>query len=211
MKKKILIVGASGVVGQQVLALALNDINISHIIALTRSPLPTHPRLQNVIVDFDNLPVDEEWWNVDAVICSLGTTIAKAGSAATFTKIDYGYALQVARVAKAHGVATYALTSAMGADPHSRIFYLRTKGELEQALSELGFSSLTLVRPSLIDSQRSEFRRSERLLLILFRLFRPLIPKRYRAIKDKKIANCLLNAALTAKPGKHIVESDMIN
>lgn len=208
--KKILLVGSTGLVGQTVLNLALQDPRVSQVIALSRRPLLEQPRLLNPIVNFDLLPTDASWWDVDAVICTLGTTIKKAGSQEAFRQVDYDYPLNIAKLAKKYGVAAFVLNSAAGANAESSIFYTRTKGEVEQAISELDFPSLTIVRPSLIGGDRQEFRAGEQVALLAFKLLNPLIPAKYRTVHADKIATCLLNAAINAPIGKQIVESEKI-
>lgn len=208
--KKILLIGSTGLVGQAVLNLALKDPRVSQVIALSRRPLTEHPRLLNPIVNFDLLPNNASWWDVDAVICTLGTTIKKAGSQDTFRKVDFDYPLNIAKLAQKHGVETYALNSASGANAESSIFYSRIKGEVEDAISDLNFSSLSIVRPSLIGGDRQEFRAGEQAALMAFKLLNPLIPNKYRTVHADKIAACLLNAAINAPIGKQIVESEKI-
>ena len=134
---KLILAGASGLVGRHVLALALEDPRVEAVVAPTRRALPgRHRKLLAPTVDFDRLPEDADWWRADAVVCALGTTIRTAGSRAAFRQVDFGYPLAVARLAHRHGTPAYALNSAKGADPDSRIFYSRTKGELEQALAK---------------------------------------------------------------------------
>src|SRR5262245_13867966 len=110
----ILIAGATGLVGGLALANALSDDRITQVVAPTRRPLPPHPRLNNPIVDFDNLPLEAGWWAVDGAVCALGTTQAIAGSTEAFRKIE-GYIMSVAKVLHAHGVRRFALTSSKGA------------------------------------------------------------------------------------------------
>lgn len=210
--KKILLVGSTGLVGQAVLSLALVHPNISQVIALTRTPLLMleHPRLINPIVDFEHLPKDASWWMVDAVICTLGTTIKKAGNQEAFRKVDFNYPLTVATCAKNHGATAYALNSAAGANPDSRIFYLKTKGELEHALTQLDYPSLSMIRPALIDGNRAEFRLGEKLSLSLCKLINPLLPPRYRSIHADKVAISLLNAVMNPPKGIHIIEAEAI-
>jgi len=204
---KLLIVGATGLVGGEVLSLALADGRIEHIVALSRTPLTSHDKLENPIVDFDALPEDAAWWQVDAVICTLGTTIKKAGSQAAFRKVDFDYPLKVAELAKRHGAKAYALNSSAGANSASSVFYLRTKGEVEAAISNLGFESLTIVRPSMIGGQRKEFRPAERIGIVLMTLLSPLIPKHYSVVPPERIAIALLESAIQARPGIYFVES----
>ncbi len=144
------------------------------------------------------------------MICTLGTTIKKAGSQAAFRKVDYDYPLAVARFARAAGVATYALVSSLGANAKSRTFYLRTKGETERDLAAAGFASLTVVRPSLIGGERDERRWGEALGLTLVSALGPLLPRRYRIAPAERIAATLLAAVREARPGVRVVESEEI-
>ena len=206
----LLLVGATGLVGREVLRLALADPRVRHLAAPTRRPLAAHSHLTNPQVDFDDLPPDAPWWKADAVICTLGSTIKKAGSKEIFHRIDHDYPLAVARHARAHGARGFALTSSTGADPQAKSFYLRTKGELERDLDACGFPSLTIVRPSLIGGHRDESRPAERLAMLLMTAFRPVIPHRYRMVPAESIARALLEAALAAIPGRHVIESEGI-
>jgi uncharacterized protein YbjT (DUF2867 family) len=206
----LLLVGASGLVGQSVLAQALADPRIGRLVAPTRRPLVAYPKLTNPLVDFDALPADAPWWAVDAVICTLGTTLKKAGSPAAFRRVDHDYPLAVATLARHHGAAAFALTSSVGADASARTFYLRTKGDTENALRALAFPSLTLVRPSIIGGARTERRPLETLALCVFTALPFLLPRRYRIVPAERIARALLASALAARPGTHIVESEAI-
>lgn len=100
---RVLLIGATGLVGQSVLRQALQHPQVEQVIAPTRRPLPAHARLLNPVVDFDALPSDADWWAVDAVICTLGTTIKKAGSQAAFRRVDHDLPLRVAQIALRHG------------------------------------------------------------------------------------------------------------
>ena len=208
---KLLLVGGSGLVGQQVLRLALADPAVSGLVAPTRRALASAAKLENPLVDFERLPADAPWWRADAVICTLGTTMAQAGSEAAFRRVDYDYPLAVARLARAAGAGAFVLNSSLGAAADSRVFYSRVKGEVEQAISALGYPSLTLVRPSLLDGgPRPDSRPGERIGLVVARVFRPLIPARYRAVATQAVARTLLAAALARKPGVQIIESERI-
>ena len=140
----------------------------------------------------------------------MGTTIRKAGSQEAFRRVDHDYPLAVARFARQHGAQAFALNSATGADPGSRFFYNRVKGEVEAALRGLGFPSLTIVRPALIGSDREEFRPAEFTAMRVLRLAERLLPRRYRIVPHEHIARVLLEAAVTAPCGEHIIESDAI-
>jgi uncharacterized protein YbjT (DUF2867 family) len=207
---KLLLVGSTGLVGQQVLGLALADPRVSAVVAPVRRALPTHTKLQAPLVDFDHLPEDAPWWQVDAVICTLGTTMRAAGSQRAFRRVDHDYPLAVARLAQQHGARTYALNSAIAANASSRFFYNRVKGELEQALAGVGFLSLTLVRPGMIGGHRQESRWAERAATPILTLLGPLLPRRWRINPARQIAHALLEAALAARPGTQVITSDQL-
>lgn len=207
---KLLLVGSSGLVGQHVLAGALADSRFDQVVALTRRPLAAHPKLLNPIVDFDALPADAAWWTVDAVISTLGTTRAKAGSAAAFAHVDHDYPLAVARLAQKHGARTFVLNSALGADPASRLLYSRTKGLVERDIAALGFASLTFVRPGLIGGERAERRTGEALATAILGALAPILPARYRINPAPRIAAALLDAAAAGIPGRHVVPSEAL-
>lgn len=206
----LLLAGASGLVGQTVLKQCLCDPRIMQVVAPTRRTLPAHPRLLNPIVDFSALPEDAAWWKADAVICTLGTTIRQAGSKEAFRQVDHHYPLALATLAQRHGTPTFALTSAMGADPESRIFYSRTKGELERDLSAMEFSSLTLVRPGLLGGERTTARPMESFAMTVLSAVEPVLPQRYRVVPAEQVATVLLRSALLALPGIQIIESAAI-
>ena len=209
--KTLLLVGATGLVGREVLRQALADPTIERVVALTRRPLEQrHLRLENHVVDFDALPTDASWWKVNAVICTLGTTMRQAGSRTAFRKVDHDYVLAVAQSARAYGTTVFAHTSSLGAKVNSGNFYLGTKGETERDLAAAGFTSLTFVRPSLIGGKREERRWAETLGLKGLAILAPLLPQRYRIAPAERIAANLLAAAKAAHPGVRVVESETI-
>lgn len=207
---KLLLVGATGLVGREVLRLALADTRVSTVVAPVRKALPPHAKLHAPLVDFDQLPPDAPWWLADAVICTLGTTMKVAGTRQAFLRVDHDYPLAVARLARAAGTRTYALNSAAGANAASRIFYNRVKGELERDLEQLGFASLTHVRPGLIGGERDVARAGEGAALRLLRVLGPVLPARWRINPAPRIAQALLEAALAGAPGVHIVSSEQL-
>lgn len=207
---KLLLVGATGLVGRHVLALALADARVSSVVAPARRALPAQPKLLSPIVNFDQLPADAPWWQADAVICTLGTTMKLAGTRLVFRRVDHDYPLAVARLALAAGTRAYALNSAAGANPASRFFYNRVKGELERDLAALGYASLTLVRPGLIGGERDEARAGEGAALRVLRVLGPMLPARWRINPAPRIAHALLEAAIAAAPGVHVVAAEQL-
>ncbi|MHC1653307.1 NAD(P)H-binding protein [Stenotrophomonas maltophilia] len=208
---RVMLLGATGLVGGRVLPRLLEDPRCSAVIAPTRRPLAViHDRLQNPVLDFEALPAAPAWAGVDAVICALGSTIAQAGSREAFHHIDHDFPLAFARMALAQGARTYVLNSAAGANPQSSIFYSRVKGELERDLAALGFASLTLVRPGLIGGERSEVRRGERFALTVLGVLGPVLPRAWRINPATEIARALVEAALVPQPGEHVVASSAL-
>lgn len=206
---RLLLVGATGAVGQAALSLALAEPRIAEVVALTRRPLAPQAKLRNVVADFAGLPEDADCWKVDAVICALGTTMKAAGSEARFAAVDRDLPVLVAQRTRAAGATRFALNSSLGANPSGN-FYLRTKAEAEEGIRKLGFPAYTIVRPSLIDVERSEVRPGERIGLLFARAFAPLIPRRYRAVKADAIAQALLTGALRDDAGECLVESEAL-
>lgn len=195
-----LLVGATGLVGQHCLRLLMQDPAVGTVRVLVRRPMVVDsPKVQVCVADFERLESHVDWLQSDWVFCALGTTIAKAGSRAAFRQVDFDYPLQVAQLAKAQGAKRFLLVSATGADAKSKVFYSRVKGELEEAIAALGFESVTFARPSLLAGERDEVRIAERIGL----KFGWLMPERYRPVQASQVAQGLVNAAKSARPGVH--------
>lgn len=205
---RVLLAGATGLVGSQVLQRLLADTRCTAVVAPVRRPLPLqHPRLSAPLLDFDALPLQAPWWQVDAAICTLGSTLKQAGSRQAFARIDHGYPLAIARAVKMHRCTVFALNSAMGANPRSLFFYNRVKGELERDLRALGFASLALVRPGLIGGARSEPRPGEQAAARVLGALGPVLPRAWRINPAARIAAALVEAALAPAPGVRVIGS----
>ncbi|MCS4236215.1 NAD(P)H-binding protein [Stenotrophomonas sp. BIGb0135] len=208
---KVMLVGATGLVGGQVLQQLLDDARCDAVVAPTRRPLAVaDPVLLNPVVDFAALPVDADWWAVDAVVCALGSTIKQAGSREMFARIDHDYPLQVATLAQAHGAQAFVLNSAMGANAQSRIFYNQVKGRLEQDLRGLDYPSLTLVRPGLIGGERAERRTGEHLAGVVLGALGHVLPRAWRINPAENIVAAMLEAALEPRPGVQVIDSSQL-
>jgi uncharacterized protein YbjT (DUF2867 family) len=205
------VAGASGLVGRELVRRLLREPRYRGIFALSRKPLATvDPRLEVVAAAFDRLPhvlqgVESAGASID-VFCCLGTTIGVAGSREAFRQVDHDYVLALGRWAQRAGARRMVVVSALGADPDSRVFYNRVKGETERDLAALGLPSLVIARPSLLAGERAEFRPGERLALLATRPLRALIPARIRPIAAEDVAQALVDAALADVPPS-IVES----
>ncbi len=206
---RLLLLGASGAVGSRVLGMALADPRVGQVVAPTRRPLPSHPKLLAPVIDFTELPADAAWWAADAVVCALGTTMRAAGSSEAFAFVDRDLPIQCARLARQAGATRLALNSSLGASVGGN-FYLRTKAQAEAGIRQLGYPSLIIVRPSLIDVGRTEIRPGERVGLFIARVFRRLIPPRYRAVDANRVAGALLDGVLGGHTGEQVVESEQL-
>lgn len=208
--KTLLLVGSTGLVGREVLKLALASPEVAQVVAPTRRRLEPHAKLVAPIVDFERLPSQEPWWQADAVICTLGTTIKLAGSQEAFRQVDYSFPMAVARLARQHGTPVFVLNSAMGADPGSGIFYNRVKGEVEHGLRSLDFETLVIARPGLIGGARDEFRLGEKIFAPVLTALGPVLPRAWRINPAGHIARAMFDAAMDPQPGEHIITSDRL-
>lgn len=205
--RSILVIGATGLVGAEVVKQLIEDDTVARIVVVARrvpSGLPA--KVEAHAIDFDRLQDHEGLFAVDQIICALGTTIKQAGSQAAFRKVDFEYPLAAARLGLKSGARHFLLVSALGANSRSGIFYNRVKGELEDQLRSLGYRAVTIARPSLLLGKRKEFRLLERLGMVIGEI----IPGRYRPVHATAVARSLAMAAKVDAPGLHIIESDEI-
>lgn len=206
--KTALIAGATGLIGKQLLQLLLDDPYYGRIKAITRKPLNVnHPKLENVVLDFERLPAHDAALKADDVFCCLGTTIRIAKTKEAFRKVDYDYPLELARIAKNQGAEQFLLVSALGADKSSGIFYNKVKGEVEEAIMQLSFSTFHIFRPSLLLGNRAEQRAGEGAATVFFKFFGFLIPAKYKAIDSLKVARAMQVLAKENKSGFYYQES----
>ena len=209
---RLLLLGATGLVGSSALRLALSNKVFSDVIAPTRKPMAPRDRLVNPVGPrLEELIPGLMSYKIDAVICALGTTRAKAGSKAGFHYVDCELPIAFGKAAHIAGVETFAIVSAMGASINSMSFYYRTKGEVEKHIQEVGFQSVTICRPSLIGGERSEVRGAERAALALVRLLAPILPKKFGVNPADAIAAALLNAVIVAKQGCRWIYAEEMN
>ncbi|MEI7763456.1 MAG: NAD(P)H-binding protein [Comamonadaceae bacterium] len=199
----VLVAGATGLVGQEILSALLADKTVAAVHCVgRRAPGVRHAKLTAHVLELNALPALPK---VDECFIALGTTIKVAGSQAAFRAIDLDAVVAVARAALSSGATRLGVVSAMGADARSRVFYNRIKGEMEQSLTRMGFGSLVIARPSLIDGDRTALGQSERagegVGLLLARRLRPLLPANYRAIPARDIAHALLRAVHAGPAG----------
>ncbi|MGE5345948.1 MAG: oxidoreductase [Acidithiobacillales bacterium] len=213
-KRTALLVGATGLVGRDCLRLLLADDAWSQVIVLARRRVPvSHPKLVARLVDFDRLRQLSGFPRVTDVFCALGTTIAAAGSQPGFYKVDFTYVVETARLALVSGARQFLLVSALGANPSSSVFYIRVKGEAEEAVRKLGFGAVQIFRPSFLAGQRAEERPFERLGLaafsaLSFAMVGPL--RRFRPVESATVAAAMVRVARREPPGLNVYDSERI-
>ncbi|MGP9437167.1 hypothetical protein ACT3RR_17195 [Ewingella sp. AOP8-B2-18] len=194
---KVLLLGASGLVGAELLCLLEQDSRVSRIVAPTRRPLASLSKLVNPVGDDIPALVADLDEPIDLFFCCLGTTRKQAGSAAAFREIEFKMVVNSAIAARKLGASHCLLVSANGANPHSRLIYNRTKGEIEQALIAQKWPLLTLIRPSLLVGQRQPPRLLEQLSAPLFKL----LPGKWKAIDALDVAKAMQQQAFNAGLG----------
>ncbi|WP_428719419.1 NAD-dependent dehydratase [Undibacterium curvum] len=204
---RILILGGSGLVGQSLIRQALALPGVTQVCAPTRRALTgfaADARLHNPVRDFNQLHADDTIWQADVLLCALGTTMALAGSQAAFYQTDHDLVLRCATMARAAGVNCMIYNSSLGAALKASSFYLRVKAETERDLAALGFGTLGIVRPALLDNegqQRPDHRSGEAIALRVLRPLRWLLPARYRPVGISVVAGAMLRLAQSACAG----------
>lgn len=199
-----LLLGATGLVGRELLQLLLTDEATSRVIVIARrSTGVRHPKLDERILELSEMDRQIDAFAVDDIFCTLGTTIKQAGSQESFRFVDHDLPLQAARLGLAHGARHYLIVSSVGANSRSRVFYSRVKGEVEDELRAIGYPQVTIARPSLLVGERSEFRFGER----LFARLGWLMPPSYKPITAHDVARALLALSREETPGTRVVES----
>lgn len=203
-----LIAGASGLVGGFLLRQLLAAPEYDRVVSLSRRPLDLeHPKLQQVIVDFGALDrVTADLRCTDA-FCCLGTTIKQAGSREAFRAIDHVAVLALAWTARRNGAQRFIVISSLGAGAHSRVFYNRVKGEMEEALEVLDFPTLGIFRPSLLLGPRARPRLGERMAAAVMWLAEPLLLgrlRKYRAIEAEVVARAMVRCSF-GRPGQGVL------
>jgi uncharacterized protein YbjT (DUF2867 family) len=210
--KTALLVGASGLVGKQCLYRLLGEPEYRKVIIWVRKELPLkHTKLEQVVVNFDELENYAGTLAADDVFCCLGATFKAAKTNENFRKVDLVYPLHVAGLALKNGARQFLLVSALGASVHASAFYTRLKGDTEELIGKLGYPALHIFRPALLLGHRYEFRPKEFLNgklmhAIRFLFVGPLL--KYKAIDAAVVATAMVRTALQNQTGTYIHESD---
>ncbi len=210
-KQQVTLFGSSGLIGGFLLDKLLADASFEKIIVVRRDALVhTHPKVSVRQINFTSQKeVERAVENSSIVFSCIGTTQAKVkGNKATYRTIDYDITLSIAKACKAKNVASFLYVSSAGANSARSGFYLKLKGEIDDAIRMLKLPSATILRPSLLLGKRKEFRFGEMMAQLIMPLFAFLLPMRLRPIRAEKVAEVMIDRALKRQEGTHILENN---
>lgn len=212
--KTALIAGATGLIGKELLQFLLNGNEYDKVIAIVRRSVEIdHPKLDERIVNFNQLEQSKELFTADDVFCCLGTTIKKAKTKEAMWKIDVEYPVSIATLASSEGAKKFLLVSSMNADPESAIFYPRMKGKLEEEIKQIPFETTAIFRPSLLLGEREEFRFGEKTAAAIFSKLPFLFAgplRKYKAIEGRTVASAMYRVAQKNDKGLTVYPSELI-
>lgn len=211
IKNSAIVFGASGLTGRFVTEHLINDSRYDEIKLFVRKELKIPSgKIRQILFSTDNLQEIQEQVSGDHLFCCLGTTIKKAGSKEVFFNIDHNLVEKIAKIAAANKVKSFVVVSSIGANDHSRNFYLNTKGKMEESIKTFTFQNLSIVRPSMLMGMRTERRAMENIGKLVGKIFSPLMIgglRKYKPIHSSTVAKAMINLANRPK-GCFVVESD---
>jgi len=215
-RRTVVVVGATGLVGGHLVRMLAADKTVERVVAPVRRAVTDwmhEPRIEAPVVDFDALAESERRLQAHQIFICLGTTMKVAGGKAAFRRVDFDYVVESARLAAEGGARDAFLVSSVGADPGSKVFYSRVKGEAEAAVSALPFTSVHILRPSVLVGERKQTRPGERVGITLGKLVTPMLvgpARRYRPIEGLAVARAMAVVSRRPEPGVHVLESERI-
>jgi uncharacterized protein YbjT (DUF2867 family) len=212
VSRTALVAGATGLIGGHVLDLLLAEARWSRVVTVGRRATgQQHAKLEQRVLDLGDLETVSDLPRVDDVFCCLGTTIKQAESQPAFRLVDHDFVVGLARAGLRAGATQFLLVSAIGADPESRVFYSRVKGETEAAIRRLPYEAIQIFRPSLLLGDRPEFRLGERIATLGAPVMTGLLfgrLRRYRPIQAGTVARAMVTIAKDAPRGPNVYEYD---
>lgn len=213
MKKKLVLIGASGLVGKSIIRQINDPQGFYRIMAYIRHPHPEikkHPIVKSYIFNFRELLTQSKDIDAHTLVCSFGSTLKKAGSKKEFRNIDLHIPSRFIEMAARKNLKHLILISAVGASSKSKFFYNRVKGELEDFIQTLGIDRIDIVRPSLLTGQRRDYRLKEELGKKLFLAFDFLFPHKYKAVSADHVAQKVIDLINSEEKGVFIHEGKAI-
>lgn len=210
MKKTAAIIGATGLVGNEIVKLLLNDQRYEKVIVYSRRALDhTHEKLEVILGDLTQEITFAPAIKASEIYCAIGTTQAKTPDMTAYKNIDYGIPLSAADYGIKGGLKRFMVVSSLGANADSKMFYPRIKGMMEDSLRKKAIPQLYIFRPSFIMGNRNERRIGEEVAKFLVKALRPIIPRNYRGVEAKDIARAMVNTA-NSKREQSIINSKEI-
>jgi len=212
--KTALIIGSTGLIGSQLLALILESPHYEKVITFVKRDSGIHhPKLKQHLIDFDKPESYKELVVGDDFYCTIGTTIKKAENQDAFRRVDFEYPRQFATFALQNKVQQFLIISSIGADAKSGNFYLKTKGEIQNFLEDCNFKSVSVLQPSLLLGNRTEFRLGEKIGAFFMKTFSFVFlgtSKKYKPIQSESVAKAMLTLGQKNNLGFKVYESDAI-
>lgn len=209
MKLTANVIGATGLVGKQLVKQLLANNQFQTVrIFVRRDTGIKHPKLEQQIIDFNNINQWKTLLKGNVLFSALGTTLKQAGGQQQQYAIDYTLNYNFAKIAKENNIANYVLISSMSANPKAKLFYPRMKGELDTAVLALNFKHCTILRPGPLAGDRQEKRMGEIIAVPVVRFLTQFILKKYRPIKDSIVAKAMINAVIQEPTDKTIYEGE---
>lgn len=214
MSYKAIIIGASGLIGSEVLRQVCNSEQFNEVVVITRRSLNVYDKkIREIVVNFDAVDSIAREITGDIIFSCLGTTRSKTPNTNEYRKIEYDYTLNIAKIALENQVKQFHYVSSLGANKSSGSSYLKLKGEVEEKLRELPFRAMHIYQPSYLTGHRAEQRLDDKFMVPLMRLLNPLLLGslgKYKSIPAETVARAMINQSLKNQKGTFTYPSNII-
>ena len=211
--KQVTLFGATGLIGSYLLEFLLKDSDIHLINVVGRNPFHLqHDKINNIVIDFEDVSsISNSITGSEAVFVSIGTTMSKVnGDKIKYKSVDFDIIFNIANACKQKNINQFIYVSSLGANANSSNFYLRLKGEIDEAVAKLNLNSTSVFRPSVLLGKRNESRPGEKIMQFVMPLLDFMIPSNSKAIKADDVAKSMLNTTKNYKTGLHIYQHSQI-
>ncbi len=211
--KQVTLFGATGLIGSYLLEFLLKDSDIHLINVVGRNPFHLqHDKINNIVIDFEDVSsISNSITGSEAVFVSIGTTMSKVnGDKIKYKSVDFDIIFNIANACKQKNINQFIYVSSLGANANSSNFYLRLKGEIDEAVAKLNLNSTSVFRPSVLLGKRNESRPGEKIMQFVMPLLDFMIPSNSKAIKAEDVAKSMLNTTKNYKSGLHIYQYNQI-
>ena len=211
--KQVTLFGATGLIGSYLLKFLLKDSDIHLINVVGRNPFHLqHDKINNIVIDFEDVSsISNSITGSEAVFVSIGTTMSKVnGDKIKYKSVDFDIIFNIANACKQKNINQFIYVSSLGANANSPNFYLRLKGEIDEAVAKLNLNSTSVFRPSVLLGKRNESRPGEKIMQFVMPLLDFMIPSSSKAIKAEDVAKSMLNTTKNYKSGLHIYQYSQI-